>query len=141
MTALAEIEAAPDTVEATVNYIDNNGERLFTSNGLGSFRVNYGPASPFAQDLVVLSAFQPRLDGDFDLDGDVDGRDFLIWQRGGSPTPLSASDFAVWKSNFGVAPSASAGAAAPEPCSTAGFLVAFLALLFTRRTTPVGAAV
>jgi hypothetical protein len=33
MSALAEIEAAPDTIEATVNYIDNNGERLFTYTG------------------------------------------------------------------------------------------------------------
>jgi hypothetical protein len=39
--------------------------------------------------------------GNFDGDGDVDGRDFLIWQRGGSPTAGSAADLAAWQSNYG----------------------------------------
>jgi autotransporter-associated beta strand protein len=39
--------------------------------------------------------------GDFDNDGDVDGRDFLVWQRGGSPTALSAADLATWQANYG----------------------------------------
>lgn len=34
-----------------------NGGRLFASNGGGSFQVNYGPASQFAQTAVVLSSF------------------------------------------------------------------------------------
>lgn len=33
------------------------GERLFSSDGLGSFVVNYGPDSPFNPDSVVLSDF------------------------------------------------------------------------------------
>ncbi|MCC6491859.1 MAG: hypothetical protein IT424_02440 [Pirellulales bacterium] len=45
--------------------------------------------------------------GNFEMDalpaGDVDGIDFLIWQRGGSPTPLSADDLDDWKGNFGAA--------------------------------------
>ena len=36
-----------------------------------------------------------------DGDGDVDGRDFLIWQRGGSPAPISTGDLADWQSNYG----------------------------------------
>lgn len=56
--------------------------------------------------------------GDFDLDGDVDGNDFLVWQRGGSPSPLSAGDLAAWRTNFGSggAGVGSAGAV-PEPGS------------------------
>jgi hypothetical protein len=43
--------------------------------------------------------------GDFDGDGDVDGRDFMIWQRGGSPAPLSSNDLTDWQGNYGaVAP-------------------------------------
>jgi hypothetical protein len=38
---------------------------------------------------------------DFDGDGDVDGRDFLAWQRGESPNPLSAADLALWQGQFG----------------------------------------
>jgi hypothetical protein len=51
--------------------------------------------------------------GDFDGDGDVDGADFLVWQRGGSPNPLSAADLATWKGNFGSA--VAAAGAVPEP--------------------------
>jgi hypothetical protein len=61
--------------------------------------------------------------GDFDLDGDVDGRDFLVWQRGGSPNPRSAADLALWKTNFGTA--VAAAGAVPEP----GSLVLALAAL------------
>jgi hypothetical protein len=45
--------------------------------------------------------FPGLVDGDFDYDGDVDGRDLLIWQRGDSPSPLSASDLALWQTNYG----------------------------------------
>jgi hypothetical protein len=33
--------------------------------------------------------------------GDVDGNDFLVWQRGGSPTPNSPVDLTTWRNNFG----------------------------------------
>ena len=39
--------------------------------------------------------------GDFDSDGDLDGADFLKWQRGESPNPVSSSDLANWQANFG----------------------------------------
>jgi hypothetical protein len=43
MAALAELETAPDTIEATVNYINNNGEKLFTyTGGPGSLDVRSG---------------------------------------------------------------------------------------------------
>ncbi|MBN1854278.1 MAG: hypothetical protein JW829_16230 [Pirellulales bacterium] len=31
----------------------------------------------------------------------MDGNDFLIWQRGESPNPLSSSDLASWQATFG----------------------------------------
>lgn len=54
--------------------------------------------------------------GDFDDDGDVDGDDFLAWQRGESPNPSSAEDLATWKANYGTP--ASPLAVVPEPAST-----------------------
>ena len=33
MSVLAEVETAPDVMEATVNYVANNGEHLFTYTG------------------------------------------------------------------------------------------------------------
>ncbi len=57
--------------------------------------------------------------GDFDGDGDVDGRDFLIWQRGGSPNFLSAGDLTAWQTNYGVGggPLGANSTAVPEPGS------------------------
>jgi hypothetical protein len=64
--------------------------------------------------------------GDFDNDGDVDGRDFLVWQRGESPDQLSATDLAEWQQAYGGA-SLSAQVAVPEP--TVPALLAILALM------------
>lgn len=55
-------------------------------------------------------------DGDFDLDGDADGNDFLLWQRGQSPASLSPGDLADWKANFGATV---ARAPIPEPGTAA----------------------
>jgi hypothetical protein len=59
------------------------------------------------------------LAGDYDLDGDVDGRDFLVWQRGASPNPLSAGDLADWQNNYGGGQDGSLASQfiVPEPAS------------------------
>ncbi len=80
---------------------------------------------------IVVSAIVGSVGtpGDFDDDGDVDGRDFLIWQRGGSPNPLSAGDLSAWQSNYGTGGLASVVAASvPEPSSTMLAAMAVLAL-------------
>jgi hypothetical protein len=51
--------------------------------------------------------------GDFDMDGDADGNDFLVWQRGLGST-FDASDLVDWRNNFG-ATATGAAAAVPEP--------------------------
>jgi hypothetical protein len=74
--------------------------------------------------------------GDFDLDGDVDGADFLSWQRGDSPNPLSASDLTDWKASFGFEPGlpASTTSAVPEPATGALLILAAAACIRRRRT-------
>jgi hypothetical protein len=69
-----------------------------------------------ASDLLVGGALKViALSGNFDHDNDVDGADFLAWQRGQSPTPFSLTDFADWQANFGADLSAApASAAVPE---------------------------
>jgi len=62
-------------------------------------------------EFVPPSAFP----GDFDGDQDADGEDFLIWQRGESPDPRSAGDFADWRSGFGEP--APGVASIPEPAT------------------------
>jgi hypothetical protein len=69
----------------------------------------------FSDFSVVVSA-APGLDGDFNGDDIVDGRDFLAWQRGESPNELSSSDLALWRDNYGTGGLA-AVASVPEPAS------------------------
>lgn len=93
-------------------------------------------------DSINLATFTQRfaqtgptaLAGDFNNDKKVDGADFLQWQRGGSPTPGSAPDFAAWRSNFGVilAVSGVAGAV-PEPSAALVLLTALGAAARWRR--------
>jgi hypothetical protein len=46
-----------------------------------------------------------------DGDGDVDGRDFLLWQRGGSAGAIGGGDLADWQNNYGSGGAASTGGA------------------------------
>jgi hypothetical protein len=63
-------------------------------------------------DNVAISAVIDALPGDFDGDGDVDGADFLEWQR----TDGTAAGLTVWQNNYGAPASlATASAAVPEP--------------------------
>ncbi len=88
---------------------------------------------------VYLDNFQSAAaGGDFDPDGDVDGADFLTWQRGlgitGTATVgqgdangdmnVNAADLAIWRQNFGPGASVSAIGTAPEP---GAWLLALLA--------------
>jgi hypothetical protein len=103
----------------------------------GAFSVS----SPYSWNLsnlyttgeVTLAAV-PSLPGDFDLDSDVDGIDFLAWQRGESPNPFSGTDLAAWEANYGIAaPLAEASAAVPEPGTVALALVVLGSGLCLRR--------
>jgi hypothetical protein len=70
--------------------------------------------------------------GDFDNDGDVDGRDFLVWQRGGSPNALSASDLADWQNNYGNGSLAAVGSV-PEPTALALLALALVPVACGRK--------
>jgi hypothetical protein len=71
--------------------------------------------------------------GDFDTDGDVDGRDFLAWQRGESPAPLSATDLTDWQNNYGTGGGLASFAAVPEPGSLLLALSAAMLVGYRRR--------
>jgi hypothetical protein len=85
-------------------------------------------------------------DADFDGDNDVDGADFLIWQRGfgGANTTnadgnadddsdVDAADLAIWQAKFGVPPQVAAVAAVPEPAALSLVASAGAVLLLLRR--------
>jgi endoglucanase len=86
-------------------------------NGSGIF--NRSTAGVFDPGTVSALTGGPGQPGDFDDDGDVDGRDFLEWQRGNSPNPQSADDLADWQTNYGIVPELLAGIAIPEPTCAA----------------------
>lgn len=57
----------------------------------------------------------PSAPGDFDFDGDVDGNDLLVWQRGQTTPPLDPMKLADWRAYFGAATPALG--AVPEPAT------------------------
>ncbi|MBN2295382.1 MAG: SUMF1/EgtB/PvdO family nonheme iron enzyme [Pirellulales bacterium] len=80
----------------------------------------------------VASLLKPITLADLDNDGDVDGNDFLAWQRGESPNPLSAEDLAIWQAQFGTTSAPSSSTTIPEPsaliiCS----LLTFIGIVLT----------
>jgi hypothetical protein len=84
-------------------------------------------------DAAIQWAAEEPASADFDADGDVDGADFTIWQRGlgttGTAQPINgdangdsnvnAADLAVWQAQFSGAPASAAVSAVPEPASAA----------------------
>ncbi|QEG35407.1 hypothetical protein [Bythopirellula goksoeyrii] len=78
----------------------------------------------FLQEGAVVASqgtvvYEPIVDltGDFNVDGRVDSGDFLTWQRGNSPNPLTAGDLNTWRANYGNTGSISAISSVPEPSS------------------------
>ncbi len=76
--------------------------------------------------FVTAVGVAPTVDGDFDADDDVDGFDFLVWQRGFTGIPQDITDLADWEMNYGTpAPlvAAATTGAVPEPSSLALLLL------------------
>lgn len=76
--------------------------------------------------------------GDFDMDGDVDGHDFLTWQQDPGVGVLSE-----WEGNYGFTPLAAASSAVPEPTALLLMLIGAIVLtqegsLHRRRKTQIG---
>jgi T5SS/PEP-CTERM-associated repeat protein len=111
-------------------YAGDHRSGIFSNENLPTLTAGLKWELDYDQNSASLTVVEGS-DGDFDGDGDVDGRDFLIWQRGGSPVPRSADDLADWQANYGVGLLASANIAVPEPGS--GGLVLFGGLMLAGR--------
>jgi autotransporter-associated beta strand protein len=95
----------------TASSVTGAGSLSLAGPAASSFELNTSGNS-----LVLEFIGGGTVSGDFDGDGDVDGRDFLRWQRGQSPNPLSSTDLQLWKDQYGT--NGLAGlAAVPEPGS------------------------
>jgi hypothetical protein len=137
-------ELVADVQDWLADPATNHGWMLINTNETdrqalrGFFSHDYNPASlpidlPADSELnepadfwpVLTVVYDTPLAGDFDGDGDVDGSDFLAWQR----NPLLGS-LADWQADYGgETPTTEAFAAVPEPATlllcvlTSGLLV------------------
>ena len=124
----------------------------FAAGGAIQPLFGFAPSAQTFFDNVTLDAtpFTVEEDADFDGDNDVDGADFLIWQRGlglggqssnangdadGSGV-VDALDLAVWKAEFGTPQAAAAIVGIPEPASAVLCIVALLGGLAVRPKCP-----
>jgi len=144
---------APDTFQVTLaannNSVYADEDNPFVEFGIsdnawfGSFDMDF-----LSYQLGVhLPVAAPPENADFDNDGDIDGKDFLIWQTGFGGAGVARSDgnangdlaidgldLAVWKSQFGgVAPLSAALNTVPEPGGLALALLLTLSAAFATR--------
>lgn len=118
-----------ETLSLVEGTVPASGELAFAVTGFGDddFLGDHFEDAMYSLELSLSIA------GDFDNDGDVDGRDFLVWQRGNSPNPLSAGDLADWEAHYGLEPP-TAVQAVPEPGLLGVLsLVGILGILTPRR--------
>ncbi|QEG36450.1 PEP-CTERM sorting domain-containing protein [Bythopirellula goksoeyrii] len=78
--------------------------------------------------LIGLGSESVGLAGDFDMDGDVDGNDFLVWQRN-----TAVGSLTDWQDNYGMPPLTAAIGSVPEPGSLLLLSAAALSLIGLRR--------
>ncbi|QDS99576.1 beta strand repeat-containing protein [Adhaeretor mobilis] len=106
---------------------------LFDFDGLGieeDLEFQFHLAGGMTMTGIVQYGALSLTPGDFDGDGNVDGVDFLTWQR----NDLSASELSDWQSNYGQSASqAAASTAVPEPTSVGLLLVALTSLACSQR--------
>ncbi|MEO2048291.1 MAG: peptidylprolyl isomerase [Pirellulales bacterium] len=98
--------------------------------------------------IIPVLVLPETLLADFDLDTDVDGGDFLIWQQGfatgnthfqGDATgdgTVDEADLAVWLSNFGTVAPLSTIVSIPEPSTLGMALLGGFLLLRRKRSQP-----
>jgi hypothetical protein len=90
--------------------------------GLSQMQIQAAGADPGVLGIEILRfSIVERPDGvpgDFDGDNDVDGRDFLLWQRGESTNGgQDPGDLEDWQANYGTTGPLTAATSVPEPAS------------------------
>lgn len=82
--------------------------------------------------VLLIPAAAGQL-GDFDGDLDVDGVDFLIWQRGETSPAYDPQLLVDWETYYGTAPLVAESTAVPEPTALALAAFLFSAATFHRK--------
>ena len=110
------------------DYLAGLGGGVFDASDLGVFGVdtlnNHAWAILDHASIFGVGVLAGGVLADFDADGDVDAADFIAWQRGESPNPLSPADLALWQNQYGSGSALLAtGTSVPEPDSAWLFLI------------------
>jgi hypothetical protein len=90
-----------DSIAVGGNTTINEASPWSISSTAGAFVNTLAEAETTPTNGAQLPPLTASATGDFDNDNDVDGRDFLVWQRGGSPSSLSPGDLALWQQGYG----------------------------------------
>ncbi|MDZ4656545.1 MAG: SUMF1/EgtB/PvdO family nonheme iron enzyme [Bythopirellula sp.] len=145
--------------ETNFNLINNNPPQIrgyrggvFNGANSDSGRGTRHSAFPTAGGIGfrIASLFEATVapNADFDQDTDVDGRDFLIWQRGFGLSgqldnnlgdanfdgTIDELDLVVWQDQYAIGPLVAEITAIPEPSSLLLVVVASVGLLLLRRS-------
>jgi len=141
-------------VDESLSTVDNVEHIYQTGLGPGTYtlKVSGDMSNPTSRDFGLAWRLDTLFDtpsADFDGDGDVDGSDFLAWQRGfgtllgatnamgdaDGDGDIDADDIALLSAGFGTSiPTLSLASVVPEPTSLA-LLVAGMLMLPRRRVT------
>jgi hypothetical protein len=133
-----------NSVAAANAYLDDNSLNLGGLSEFDSFDMDFSlslttddPGAGFSFDLLFGNSTPVDFDADFDDDDDVDGTDFLTWQRGlgigafnyqgdaDGDQDVDGVDLTGWRNEFGMPQSSAAAGTVPEP---GGAILAALAL-------------
>lgn len=115
-------------VTLTTTLVDGSILETDLDTSFGSFS---GPNPDGAASNATITATLV-LPGDFDFDSDVDGSDFLAFQRGDNPfLPQTAAALTVFEDNFGNNFGSLQSLSVPEPTSAAICLLAGMTMLIT----------
>ena len=123
--------------------------RIFHATVPGAF-IGDEISGHFFLNNITTGGPTPAADADFDGDDDVDGANFLTWQRQlgkGTTQPAGDADFnnavngldlAIWQAQFGMGAAAPAAAAIPEPGAVGMAALAFAGAIRARRRSRRG---
>lgn len=114
------IDFDPATGDVIARYDDQTFNFTTSTDAIGTFYVGYresslvdASATTIGPPIFDLYEAASGIAGDFDEDGDVDGNDFLVWQRN-----TAVGDLSDWQTNYGQgAPLSAAAGAVPEPAT------------------------
>ncbi len=147
LTRRGDLNADTFTNTADVLEIYNNLGLADTDPNFWTLDLNVDGVIDLNDVATMITEISRSLPGDFDLDGNVDGNDLLVLQRGIGTTSgalytdgdasldgvINQADFDIWAANFGfvtsglVAPAVSQAGAVPEPTAC---VLAMLGCLF-----------